>query len=237
MKILVIICGHELSSEYIPNIEILHQYISKDNREVEYCGISNNNDFINYEHIISFQYKIINESRQFMKVCDFITNYKHELSYDWYIKFRPDIRLLEPILFTPLSDTAMNARARVYDGPKRIKYGMSINGEGIWKNVGCCSYNDVESNIVLDDHIYIFHHNVIKMGGFDRFTHSGTEHEELHRFAWDCRKRSDPFIYNSLEDEWLHTAAWKSRNIELNIIGLYLELTKYHSFSGDLNIT
>ena len=105
MKILVIICGHEMSLEHIPNIEILHQYISQDNIDVEYCGISNNNDFINYEHIISFRYKIINESRQFMKVCDFITNYKHELSYDWYIKFRPDIRLLEPIIFTPLSDT------------------------------------------------------------------------------------------------------------------------------------
>lgn len=236
MKILVIICGHEMSREHIPNIQILHQYMSQDNTQVEYCGISNSNDFINYEHIISFRYKIINESRQFMKVCDFITNYKSELSYDWYIKIRPDVRLLEPLVFTSLSDISVNARARVYCGPKRIKYGMSINGEGIWKNVGCCSYNDIETNLILDDHIYVFHHNVIKMGGFDHFTHSGPEHEKLHRFAWDCRIRSDPFIYNSLEDEWLHTAAWKSRNIALNIIGLHLELTKYHSFSGDLNM-
>jgi hypothetical protein len=73
MKLLVIICGHELSSEHIPNIQTLHQSISQDT-EVEYCGISNHNDFINYEHIISFRYKIVNESRQFMKICDFITN-------------------------------------------------------------------------------------------------------------------------------------------------------------------
>ena len=235
MKILVIICSDKMSQEHIPNIEILHQYLSQDDTEVEYCGISNNNDFINYEHIISFRYKMINESRQFMKVCDFITNYKNELSYDWYIKYRPDVRLLEPIIFTSLSTTAINARARVYCGPKRIKYGMSINGEGIWRHVGCCSYNDTENNIVLDDQIYLFHHNVIGMGGFDQFVHSGPEHEELHRVAWNSRTDSGTFIYNSIENEWLHTTAWKLRNIPLHVIGIYLEFTKNKTFSGDLN--
>ena len=50
--------------------------------EVEYCGISYQDEFHNYESIISFKYKIINTKRQLSKICDFITDYKAELYYD-----------------------------------------------------------------------------------------------------------------------------------------------------------
>ena len=92
------------------NINILNNYLKKyEDSVVDYCGISNSDDFYNYENIISFKYKIINPKQQFSKICDFITQYKAELDYDWFIKIRPDIKLLEPINFEVLSDTAISS--------------------------------------------------------------------------------------------------------------------------------
>jgi hypothetical protein len=188
-------------------------FINHPNTIVDYCGISNIDDFNNFENIISFKYKIINTKRQFSKICDFISDMKNKLDYDWYIKIRPDIKLLEPINFDILSNNSINARARVYRGPKKIIHGMSVNGEGCWKFIGDCFYDDCESEIVLDDMFFIFHHNVINMGGFERI-----EPE------------------NAGCEEWNQTNIWKSRNINLNIIGIHLVNTKYDTFSGHINI-
>ena len=143
-NLLIIICSHELNNIWIDNIKILDNYMKLQNINVDYCGISNQDDFDNYKDIINFKYKIINNNQQFSKICDFITDYKSELNYDWYMKIRPDIKLLENINFNVLSENAINARARVYYGPKQIKYGMSVNGEGCWNNSGDCYYDDYE---------------------------------------------------------------------------------------------
>jgi len=179
--------------------------------DVDYCGISNNNDFHNYEVIIQFKYKIINTKMQFSKICDFITDYKAELNYDWYIKIRPDIKLLECINFNMLSTNAINARTRIYFGPQQIKYGMSINGKGPWKNIGDCHYAKNEDNIIIDDMFFIFHKNILQMGAFDKI-------------------KGD--IY---ENEWVQTNIYNQRKIPLNVIGINLENTKYNAFSGDIN--
>jgi hypothetical protein len=212
MKILVIICSHEMNDNNINNIKIVNDYLKNDDNIVEYCGISNNDDFSNYESIISFKYKMINHKLQLSKICDFITEYKNDLDYDWYIKMRPDLRLLENINFKILSDTGINARARVYNGPLQVMYGLSVSGEGIWKNIVDCHYNIYETEIVLDDMIFIFHHNVVLMDGFEKFDQDGRQHE------------------------WFHTNIWKSRNIHLNVIGINLEITRYNSYSGNINI-
>jgi hypothetical protein len=185
--------------------------------DVEYCGISNQDDFHTYETIIPFTYKIINTKQQFSKICDFITAHKSELDYDWYMKIRPDIKLLEQIPFSILSDNAINARARVYFGPKKIKHGMSINGEGYWKHVGDCAYGNIEHYVVLDDMLFIFHKNVLQMGAF----------EKIEPFSgwWGAR-----------ELEWTQAKIFKERNISLNVIGLHLECTKHHTFSGHVNM-
>jgi hypothetical protein len=150
MKILVIICSQEMNINNSENIEILNNYlINIENSTIDYCGISSNNDFNNYENIISFKYKIINTKRQLSKICDFITENKNNLDYDWYIKIRPDLKLLENINFSMLSDTAINARARFYRGPKQIEYGMSINGEGGFKDVGDCYFDTIEKEIIF----------------------------------------------------------------------------------------
>jgi hypothetical protein len=183
------------------------------NIEVDYCGISNQDDFHNYETIISFKYKIINMKYQFSKICDFITDYTTELNYDWYMKIRPDIKLLENIHFDVLSENAIHARARVYHGPLHIKYGMSINGEGIWRNIGDCSYTDKEKEVILDDMLFIFHKNIISLCAFDKLNPENTESQ----------------------NEWLQTSIWNNRNIPLSVIGIYLENTKYNTISGNVN--
>ena len=171
------------------------------------------NDFYIYENIIQFKYKIINTNKQLSKMCDFITEYKSELDYDWYMKIRPEIKLFDIIGFRMLSENAINARARVYNGPRKIEYGMSINGEGIWKNIGDCHYADNEHNIVLDDALYIFHKNIVQNNGFE------------------IVPTSIP-----LENEWGHTHVFNERNIPLNVIGINLCITKYGCFSGNINM-
>jgi len=210
MKVLVIICSHILNIEWCNNIKILNEYMKLSDMEVDYAGISNQDDFNNYENIILFKYKMINYRMQFNKICDFVTHFKSHLDYDWYIKFRPDIRLLEKINFDILSENAVNARARVYKGPKKIKYGMSINGEGIWKDIGDCEYLPDEVEVVIDDHIFIFNKNIVQLGAFDTV-------EEKY--------------YN----EWGMSGIFNERKIPLNVIGLNLELLKYNAFSGNLN--
>jgi hypothetical protein len=213
MKLLVIICSHEFNPNCSNNIRILNDYMKLLDMDVEYCGISNQDDFHNYESLISFKYKIINTKRQFSKICDFITDYQMNVDYDWYMKIRPDIKLLENINFDIMSKNAVNARARVYNGPSKIKYGMSVNGQGGWKNVGDCHYSEKEHNIILDDQLFIFHRNVVHLKAFNKIQ------EETPGY-----------------DEWKQAAIFNSRNIPMNVVGIYLEITKYNAFSGNINI-
>jgi len=213
MKLLIIICSHDLNINLCSNIKILNDYMKILDMEVDYCGISNLDDFHNCESIIQFKYKIVNTKTQFSKICDFITDKKLELDYDWYMKFRPEVKLLENINFDILSENAINARARVYYGPKIIKYGMSINGKGIWKNIGDCYYSEHEHSVILDDMIFIFHKNILQMNAFDKI---------------------GPVLEH--ENEWLQTKIYNKRKIPINIIGIYLEFTKYNTFSGDINM-
>jgi hypothetical protein len=214
MKLLIIICSNELDIKWCANIKILDDYI-KENKDiqVDYCGISSNNDFHNYESIISFKFKIINSNKQLTKICDFITDYKSKLNYDWYIKIRPDMKLLENINFNILSKTAINARARLYKGPAKIKYGMSINGKGgSWSDIGDCYYDETEYDVILDDMFFIFHNNVIQLNAFDKIHFDGQEHE------------------------WFHTEIFNSRKIALNVIGIHLVNEKHNGFSGHIHI-
>jgi hypothetical protein len=213
MKILIIICSHCLDLKWCDNIKILHNYMmSSKYNTIHYCGISNQDDFHNYEDIITFKYKIINTRQQLSKICDFITDYKSELDYNWYMKIRPDIKLLENINFDILSENAINARARLYNGPSKIMYGMSINGVGLWKNVGDYKYDDTEHDIILDDMLYIFHHNIIQNNGF----------EKIDQINVSNAARIGPG-----QHEWLHTEIFNTRKIPLNVIGIWCCNTKY----------
>jgi len=203
MKLLVLVCSHEMDPQWIDNIILLRDYMI--DMDVDYCGISNQDDFHHYESILSFKYKVINPKRQLIKVCDFISSI--ELNYDWYMKIRPDVKLLEPIPFSILSENAINARARVYFGPRNIPYGMSINGEGIWKDVGDSHYDEEEHDIVLDSMLFLFHNNL--------------------------KKAFDPIQPEYDAGEWEQALVFKERNIPVHVIGIHLENTKYNTFSGN----
>jgi len=211
MRLLVIICSHEMNKSDLNNIVKFNNYLISQNIKVDYCGISNQDDFNNYEYIISFKYKIINKKKQFSKICDFITKYNSELDYDWYIKTRTDLMLLEPINFNILLNNAINARARRYVGPQQIPNGLSVGGQGMWSHIKDYAYNNYISEIVLDDMIYIFSKDVKNKGAFNIIP----EHD--------------------LENEWTHSSIWKSRNIALNVIGIYAIFTKYNTYSGNIN--
>ena len=103
---------------------------------------------------------------------------------------------------------------RVYNGPEKIQYGMSINGEGCWKYIGDCFYPDNENNIILDDMLYIFHENIVQQNAFDKI--------DNNKQIQQC--------------EWKHTEIFNNRKIPLNVIGINLCLTKYSAFSGNINM-
>jgi hypothetical protein len=136
------------------------------------------------------------------------------LNYDYYIKIRPDIQLLEPLNFNTFLKSTINARCRQYTGPKKIQWGSSINGEGIWRNVQESFYDNEEKVVIPDDMLYIFDNNIIKLGAFDKI-----EHE-----------------ISSPQNEWYHSTIWNSRKIPINIIGVYLKNTRYNTYSGNLNM-
>lgn len=206
MKVLVIICGHAFEPLWRENVKVLREIFA----DAHFCGISNQDDFQNYEDLIEFRYKLINTKGQWSKVCDFITDHRDELDYDWFVKIRPDLKLLEPVPWGQLSIGAVNARARVYNGPAHIRYGMSINGEGKWKNVGDVKHERYEHDVVLDDQFFFFHRGVVDRNVFDKDTSDQKEHE------------------------WTMTATLKKRGASLYVVGIHAELSKYHCFSGDI---
>ena len=140
---------------------------------------------------------MINPKKQLSKMCEFIKENRGELNYDWYIKFRPEIMLMEQIPFNKLMNNSINARARQYTGPKKIINGMSVGGEGWWNNVKPSIYNDTEINIELDDQLYIYDNNCIKMGVFDNYNYKDV-----------------------VENEAIHDTFWKSKSINLNVMEL-----------------
>jgi hypothetical protein len=191
---------------------VLKELLDKEpNTHVDYCVISSRDDFHVVSDIIPIKYKVINTKRQFNKVCDFITDHKEVLDYHWYIKTRPDLELLEPIPFDQCLENAVNARAREYKGPKQVKYGMSVGGQGAWKDTLGYSFFPIEKEVVLDDQLYVFGQSVVTQGAFN------TVDEEA--LKWEERFQS---------------STWKTRGIPLNVIGINMCLRKYGCFSGDL---
>jgi hypothetical protein len=75
---------------------------------------------------------------------------------------------------------------------------MSVNGEGKWRHIVDCHYQEQETEVILDDMLFIFHDDVIRKGAFEPF--------------YDCNK----------QHEWTQSWAWKSRGIPLHVIGIYL---------------
>ena len=210
MKLLVILATNKMAINLKRNIIRLDFLLRSEGHEVDYAGISSIDDFANYEDIIKFKYKEIDTKYQLTKVCNFIQ--KYSLDYDWFIRFRTEMYLLNPIDFKNLCVMSINSRARKYIGPKSIKYGMSIDLPS--------GFSETETFVEVDDQIYIFHKNVIDKGGF-----SGIE-------LYDNKI--------PIENETVHTEFWNLRGISFNIIpinALFMRDTSWIGYqSGNINI-
>lgn len=219
-SILIILLSNEMSPEFKPQITKLKEYVDHLSKRynVDIAAISSNNDFNNYSDILKFKYTYINTKRQLSKICDFITEKKSILHYDWYVKIRPEIEILDynMINFKTLPKDSVSARAREYRGPYKSKYSCSVGGEGSYKHIKECYYKNTTELIVLDDNLYVFHKNVIDRGGFT------------------------PVEDSNGQNEWLHSTLWTNRNIKLNPIGINMKFSRLKNnniiYSGNITI-
>lgn len=225
-KILFMLTGLIMDDRYVVNIQILNHYIKQLSKQyiVDIACISGRDDFENFDEILHFKYKVVSPKKQLDKICDFISECTE--SYDWYVKIRAEVKLLEQLDFSSFCKNSINARARVYNGPLSIKNASAVGGQGYLDYIHAIHYSPELKEIVLDEMIYIFHKNVVEKLGFTPITD-----EERGRKDW---------YFTSLwnQHEWYHTAVWKSRGIPLNLIGLNLDFTHTgrHAFSADVNV-
>jgi hypothetical protein len=62
--------------------------------------------------------------------------------------------------------------------------------------------------------LFIFDNNIIKTHAFDKID----------------------IPYNIIQSEWVQTITFNARQININVIGINLENTKYNASSGNINI-
>ena len=172
LKVLLIIVSRDMSDiTHIPSMKKnIIDVLQAQGVEVDVGMVSSNNDHDNYKNILgNIKYKLNNPYPQLSKVCHIFTEIKYN-DYDWYIKIRPEIEVLESIGIEKLSScskNAINARVRGYEGPRiNVRYGAAVpndyrHGD---KLVHQKDYLHNENTIQInpDDQFYIFHKNIAK---------------------------------------------------------------------------
>ena len=191
---------------------------------VHIACISAQDDFHVFDDIMPFTYKFVSTKMQLDKVCDFISGCG--VSYDWYVKIRSEVQLLEQLDFDSYPKDSINARARVYTGPLSIKHASSVGGKGYLDYIHAIHYSPQLEELILDDAIYIFHKTVVEKGGFAPITE-----EERGRREWYITSPGK-------QHEWFHTGVWTSRKIPLNLIGIHMDFTHSHkqALSANVNV-
>jgi hypothetical protein len=212
MRILIILAGHEMSSDFLHKIRKLADYVEllRNSTEVDIACISSFDDFSDYDRLLNFKYKVVNPKKQLSKVCDFLSSIPND--YSWYIKTRPDIEFMDPINFSKLLPGHINARVRVYRGRKKLKYGASVGAGSYAAHKDSISIGFIE-RMILDDQVYIFDYSLKPI-----FT---------------------PFEYNPelYENEWFHAQYWREKNVQFNMIALNVVFSnsKVYVPSGNVN--
>ena len=200
--------GNELEKKYQENMLILANFLK--DHTISWGAISSQDDFNNFDKI-DFKYKFVSKKKQLSKICDFFSS-TTITDYDFFIKTRPDLQILEFPNFNYILSDCINARARVYRGPKTIRWGSTVNGKGIWEKDRSCTFSLYETNVILDDQFFIFDQSV------------------------KTKLFSEAIVENDdIQNEWFHDKIYTSKKIKKNIIGVNSCLKKYNAFSGHLN--
>jgi hypothetical protein len=212
-SILIILSTNEMYPEFKPQVETLRKYIehlSKTYR-VDLAGISSKDDFSNYSDVLDFKYKYVNPKLQVSKMCDFVSENRDTLKYDWYLKTRPEVEMMDfdTIDFKNLPKDAVSARAREYTGPFQGKHSCSVGGEGSFSHIKACFFNKEQQKLSIDDNVYVFHKTTVDNGGFSQITEG-----ELPRPGEEG------------EHEWYFSRVLTARGINLNIIGIDMLFTR-----------
>jgi len=228
-KVLFILTSRSCHDEYLHILRRFADYVKRLSAtyDIDVAFISGEDDFSTYESILPFKYKRVNPEKQLDKLCTFLSECPER--YDWYVKTRPDLDLLQDIPFSSLPKDSINARARVYTGPAKLEDAASIGGEGFWKHItGEIHYSPELTVQVLDDIVYIFHKDVLDQGAFSPLT----EEERAYRFPLSVAPPAQ-----GVQDEWFHTNLWNHRKIKMNVIGLKCRFMKKgdYAHSGHIN--
>ena len=141
---------------------------------------------------------------QLGKLVDFLKKVKLEEDYDWFVKTRPEIKLVTSPDFSSLDmeEISINARARGYIGnPIHVPKGCSVGGYWYKCYEDDIRFDKTKNITILDDQIYIFNDKV-------RHILKNAKDDKLF------------YTENVCQNEWYHSYFFKQNNIKLNIIGL-----------------
>jgi hypothetical protein len=212
MKLLVIYVSGSLHDGLDANFEETKRNLLKISglTQLDFACVSSKDDFDNYKKYFDFKYTLVCPDLQLEKLCKFFDKFKHEFEYDWYIKIRPEVVLLEPIRFEKLKAGAVNARSRIYIGPENIPNGSVGGGDGLWSSIDLNAYAPDLKLLILDDQFFIFDKIVVDAGGFKLL-------EENESIVWE----NSTIFLKDLQNETTHTELWKNRGIGINLIGIY----------------
>lgn len=253
-SLLLIISSHIFDKKYLPNIENLIDKIivplANNNVNINICLISSNNDFENYEELLKeyIKIKIISKERQYLKLINLFTFLKNNnISYDYYIKIRPEMYLKETIDLNKLQSydkNGINARVRFYLGPEiNIPYGSTSPQCKYWKK--SCIYNKDLKTIVPDDQIFVFTHN-IGIKAFSNITNEELNNKKNIIFYYyhpdtdwiKIKTTISEIVKNELKNqtEWFHGLMYNIRNVNIIPTGFNVEFTGRSNLSEDLNV-
>jgi hypothetical protein len=203
MKVLVIIVAAKMPNNWVENIRMLAMHLKCRTDQIDYALISPEE-----ADALPLKYTFRSNKMQLSKISDFICQFKDELSnYDWIVKTRPDLILLDDIDFDNLPHDCINARARVYSrNVSPIRFGLSLEHP-------CCQGNcrhrsppsEADISIILDDMLYIFHTDLLQ------------KFRPVIDVTGDMYWTPHGYCYK--EQEWFHTFWWDKLGIGKNVIG------------------
>ena len=170
-NILVIIVNDKYNTLFDTNLGTWATRLFPGNN-IDYAVVLSEYDEAKYDQIenalggIKIKYRVANAERQMHKLWRFVSGLGE--NYDWYVKIRPEIQLLDTLRLYSCVAGHLNGRARVYRGPKHVEYGMSVKGEGCWHFIQY-DYSEcpTEQEVVMDDQMFIFDGTVVESGVFN----------------------------------------------------------------------